>query len=71
LVIFIILLVGAVLAFVFKDKVTGFLKTEMEDSLASKYGNDQAITDAWNSAQENVSCNLLLSLLWRLGTVSI
>jgi len=56
LIIFIIPLVGAILAFVFQDRVTSFLKTEMESSLQAKYGSDQAITDAWDSAQENFKC---------------
>jgi hypothetical protein len=57
LLIFIILLAGAILAFVFKDTVTTFLKDSMETSLKEKYGmsGEQGTTDAWNTAQENVS----------------
>ncbi|XP_064637784.1 tetraspanin-18-like isoform X2 [Lineus longissimus] len=58
LLIFIILLVGAILAFVFRDTVTSVLKSEMESSLADKYGktDDTAITQAWDSAQELFKC---------------
>ncbi|XP_064637786.1 tetraspanin-18B-like [Lineus longissimus] len=58
LLIFLVLLVGAILAFVFKDTVTSFLKTSMEQSLKEKYGvaGEQGSTDAWNAAQENFQC---------------
>lgn len=58
LLIFIILLAGAILAFVFKDSVTSFLKDSMDISLKEKYGvaGEEGNTDAWNAAQENFKC---------------
>ncbi|KAG1672308.1 Tetraspanin-11 [Nymphon striatum] len=55
--IFIILLIGGVLAYVFRDKVENTVKTEMMKAVHD-YGNDdtrgKVITDSWDSTQRKV-----------------
>lgn len=53
--IFIIMLVGGILAYVFRNEVENRLRTEMIMSIPL-YDNDTAITDAWNSVQSQFKC---------------
>ncbi|XP_074651823.1 tetraspanin-18-like isoform X2 [Tubulanus polymorphus] len=61
--IFIILLVGGILAVVFKNKAVTILKEEMSKSMLKQYGIDTAnnktnlaATDAWNAFQTLFTC---------------
>ncbi|XP_022251053.1 tetraspanin-9-like [Limulus polyphemus] len=54
-IIFIIMLVGGILGYVFRDEVDEKMKKEMLDSIPL-YGNDTAVTEAWDQVQKNMKC---------------
>lgn len=49
-------IVIVIIGFVFYQRVEGTIKTEAEKILASKYGKETAITDAWNRIQQELHC---------------
>ncbi|KAH7639076.1 tetraspanin-11-like protein [Dermatophagoides farinae] len=53
--IFILMLLGGILGYVFRNQVDDRMKREMQITI-SHYGNDSAITDAWDSVQRNFHC---------------
>ncbi|KAI2796532.1 hypothetical protein BLOT_015739 [Blomia tropicalis] len=53
--IFILMLLGGILGYVFRNQVDGRMQREMTITI-SYYGNDTAITDAWDSVQRNFRC---------------
>ncbi|KAF7496046.1 Tetraspanin-11 [Sarcoptes scabiei] len=53
--IFILMLLGGILGYVFRNQVDDRMKREMKITI-SYYGNDSAITDAWDSVQRNFHC---------------
>ncbi|KAH9407214.1 hypothetical protein TYRP_012764, partial [Tyrophagus putrescentiae] len=53
--IFILMLVGGILGYVFRNQVDGRMQKEMTITI-SYYGNDTAVTDAWDSVQKNFRC---------------
>ncbi|XP_076304160.1 CD151 antigen-like [Tachypleus tridentatus] len=54
-IIFIIMLVGGILGYVFRDEVDEKMKKEMLNSIPL-YGNDTAVTEAWDQVQKNLKC---------------
>ncbi|XP_022239039.1 tetraspanin-9-like [Limulus polyphemus] len=51
-IIFIIMLVGGILGYVFRDEVDEKMKKEMLKSIPL-YGNESAVTEAWDRVQQN------------------
>jgi len=61
--IFLIMLVGGILAIVYKNTVIDMMKTEMKTSIEKKYGvnvdtdaGNKAVTDGWDSLQTLLKC---------------
>lgn len=54
LIIFIVMLVGGILGYIFRSEVDERMHTEMVNSVKS-YKEDSKVTDAWDSVQRNVS----------------
>ncbi|XP_023227018.1 tetraspanin-11-like [Centruroides sculpturatus] len=53
--IFITMLVGGILAYVFRNEVENRMRTEMIMTIPL-YDNDTAVTDAWNAVQSQFKC---------------
>jgi len=53
--IFIIMLVGGILGYVFRNEVEKEMHKEMLTSIP-KYGDETAVTDAWDSVQDHFKC---------------
>ena len=58
LIIFIVMLVGGILGYIFRSEVDERMHTEMVNSVKS-YKEDSKVTDAWDSVQRNVSLNYI------------
>ncbi|XP_076311872.1 CD151 antigen-like [Tachypleus tridentatus] len=54
-IIFIIMLVGGILGYVFRDEVDEKMKEEMLESIPL-YGNDSTVTETWDRVQQNMKC---------------
>ncbi|CAG2119943.1 unnamed protein product, partial [Medioppia subpectinata] len=52
---FILMLVGGILGYVFRNQVDDRMYREMITTVAL-YNNDTAVTDAWDSVQKNFKC---------------
>lgn len=52
---FVVILVGGILGFVFRGKVAQQMRLEMHSSLAL-YGNRRAVTLAWDETQTRLKC---------------
>jgi tetraspanin-11 len=52
---FVTMLIGGILGFVFREKVTQTMKQEMNSSL-KLYGERYTITNAWDMTQERLKC---------------
>ena len=61
LIIFIVMLVGGILGYIFRSEVDERMHTEMVNSVKS-YKEDSKVTDAWDSVQRNVSSLKVFSL---------
>lgn len=55
LVLFVVLLVGGILGYVFRDRVEDTIKTRMMASL-DEFNEKLVIRDAWNAAQQKMKC---------------
>ncbi|XP_059155546.1 CD151 antigen-like isoform X2 [Physella acuta] len=53
---FIVLIVAAVLAIVFKGEVENVMVDNMRETMIKNYGIDKEITDAWNQLQKDLEC---------------
>lgn len=51
---FVTMLVGGILGYAFREKVLTTMRTQMYSSVA-EYGNEQAVTDAWDTTQTTVT----------------
>lgn len=60
-IIFITMLVGGILGYIFRSEVDERMHTEMVNSVKS-YKEDSRVTDAWDSVQRNVSSSWLVML---------
>ena len=65
-IIFVVMLVGGILGYIFRSEVDERMHTEMVNSVKT-YKEDSKVTDAWDSVQRNVSvytsCTSFLSFL--------
>jgi len=52
---FVTMLVGGILGYAFREKVLTTMRTQMYSSVA-EYGNEQAVTDAWDTTQTTLKC---------------
>lgn len=55
LLIFIVLFLGGILGFVFREKVQVTMKQQMESSMRN-YGSKREATEAWDKTQETLKC---------------
>ena len=55
--IFVTMLVGGILGYAFRDKVASTMRTRMFASLG-EYGQERAVTDAWDFTQSTVSLSM-------------
>lgn len=63
--IFVTILVGGILSFVFREKAQQTIEMQMQSSLRY-YGNKEAFTGAWDATQEKLHCCGVTSYLdWR------
>ncbi|CAG2180329.1 unnamed protein product [Oppiella nova] len=53
--IFILMLIGGILGYVFRNQVDDRMNREMISTVAL-YNNDTAVTEAWDSVQKNFRC---------------
>lgn len=53
--IFVVVLIGGILGFVFREKVQTTMKQEMLSSLKF-YGNKRTVTQSWDTTQERLKC---------------
>ncbi|KAI8781097.1 CD151 antigen [Biomphalaria glabrata] len=53
---FLILIVAAILAIVFKGEVESVMVNSMRKSLIESYGSDKVITDSWDKLQTELEC---------------
>ena len=60
---FVVLLVGGILGYVFNERVEDTITTTMMGELDS-YSTRQSIKDAWDSAQMQVRIQMITSLGW-------
>ncbi|XP_041366039.1 CD151 antigen-like [Gigantopelta aegis] len=66
LVIFVLLIVGAILAVSFKGELEDSMKNAMTNTLTQKYGVESAATNAWDKVQNNLRCCAVVGKDWRL-----
>uniref|UniRef100_A0A336MEI8 Tetraspanin n=1 Tax=Culicoides sonorensis TaxID=179676 RepID=A0A336MEI8_CULSO len=53
--VFVVVLIGGILGYVFREKVTHTMRQEMHSSLKF-YGNRRPVTQSWDSTQERLKC---------------
>lgn len=58
--VFVVVLIGGVLGYVFREKVTHTMRQEMHSSLKF-YGNRRPVTQSWDSTQERLKVSLFFT----------